>query len=619
MPTSRPTLGIALRFAAKDWKVFPLSPGKKTPRFPKGHRWGDGFKNATTDPTAIMAMWEEGGANCNIGIATGPESGLFVVDVDNKVGTMGAASNDRDLRAKIEIDKWPNTTTVSTASGGHHLYFKYPGGHLLGSGSQILSHGVDHKGVGGYVVGAGSVVNGTLYAVREEAEELAVVPRGLIQCLRASRVPLEPPAPTGVAILPVGEVATFSELWAEIGITLKVGEHDYNCPWHDDTKPSLSINSIEEIWICHGCNRHGGYGRLWAEVRPEAALPGAGSPPDAETEAILCRCDDLVTNVKEVGVTGTHIKVYLVILDTAWRRGSLEIGASLRWLAEQASCGDGTAGNALTRLVSDGLIERVGTRQPRSMASVYRLCDPLNRTVASIAQSYSSSVYRGYIARKMQLATDPIDLSHDAFRWGALGSAMRTALHLRSVKKATAKDIQLALGTKTLNTIFRHLKKLHEAGVAVNEDGIWKWIAPSDDYLNQYAQISGTTGRGRLAKIQHDLDRQGWQEAMVRLDERMELARRNAKSNGKHLVQDYETGQLTMTFTKEQAIDRGIVICGGDPVDSVTGEITEGPKQWPVEGVREMDDRVFQELMNQGHQWTGDYKNILVPPPKTKD
>ena len=51
----------------------------------------------------------------------------------------------------------------------------------------------------------------------------------------------------------------------------------------------------------------------------------------------------------------------------------------------------------------------------------------------------------------------------------------------------------------------------------------------------------------------------------------------------------------------------------------MTGEITEGPKQWPVEGVREMDDRMFQELMNQGHQWAGDYKNILVPPSKTKD
>jgi hypothetical protein len=61
------------------------------------------------------------------------------------------------------------------------------------------------------------------------------------------------------------------------------------------------------------------------------------------------------------------------------------------------------------------------------------------------------------------------------------------------------------------------------------------------------------------------------------------------------------------------------VICVGDPVDSVTGEIMEGLKQRPVEGEREMDDRVFQELVDQGCQWTGPHNCLLVPPSKTTD
>ena len=556
MPKSGPTLDIALRFAAKGWKVFPLAPGKKTPRFPKGHRWGDGFKNATTDPAVITAMWEEGGANSNIGIATGPESGLFIVDVDNKVGTMGAASNDRDLRVKIGIHKWPITTAVSTASGGYHRYFKYPsGGHLLGSGSQILSHGVDHKGVGGYVVGAGSVVNGTLYAVREEVGELAVVPPALIRCLGDSREPLEPPAPTGAAILPIGEAATFGELWAEVGITLKVGEHSYPCPWHDDTKPSLSINSTNEVWICHGCNRNGGYRRLWAQVRPELALPGRRTRQDDYTEAVLRRCDDLLAAGGCIGSSGTDIKVFSVMVDLGWTTRSLEVGASIRWLAEQAACSDGTVGNALKRLISRGLLVRVERRDIRSGASMFRICDPLTRTVASSAQSYCLPLDGVSIPLRMRESrSDPIDsldMGHDAFRWGALGSAMGTALHLQSVKKSGAKDLHAALGTKSLSTIFRHLKKMQEAGVAINEGGIWRWVGPSNDYLIQYAQISGTSGKGALAKIQHDLDRRGWEDAVNRFEERMELSRRSAKSNAEHLDQETET------FIEEQATDRG--------------------------------------------------------------
>jgi hypothetical protein len=63
--------------------VFPLIPGKKI-SLPGGH----GHKDATTDLTKIDKAWTEI-PNANIGIRTGDESGLVVLDVDVKNSAPG--------------------------------------------------------------------------------------------------------------------------------------------------------------------------------------------------------------------------------------------------------------------------------------------------------------------------------------------------------------------------------------------------------------------------------------------------------------------------------------------------------------------------------------------------
>ena len=82
------TREAAIAYAERGLKVFPLhsvvdgvctcgmkecgSPGKhpKTPR---------GVKDATCDRQELESLWKD---NSNVGIATGSESGIIVVDID---------------------------------------------------------------------------------------------------------------------------------------------------------------------------------------------------------------------------------------------------------------------------------------------------------------------------------------------------------------------------------------------------------------------------------------------------------------------------------------------------------------------------------------------------------
>ena len=68
------TLEAALEWASKGRPVFPCGRDKRP-------LTQNGFKNATTDPSAIRSMWAEH-LDAMIGIATGSTSGLIVLDFD---------------------------------------------------------------------------------------------------------------------------------------------------------------------------------------------------------------------------------------------------------------------------------------------------------------------------------------------------------------------------------------------------------------------------------------------------------------------------------------------------------------------------------------------------------
>ncbi|MGW5479679.1 bifunctional DNA primase/polymerase [Streptomyces sp. NPDC004008] len=178
MPQTDPgaLLHAALDAAARGWHVFPLRPGSKQPALHGADRCrnsgdcaGGHLKweqRASTDPHRIVQCWERSPAN--IAIATGP-SNLVVIDLD--VPKEKSSSDTPDgvtfFLALCERagQPWPDTYTVRTPSGGMHLYFNAPPGIRLSNTAGKLAPLVDTRAWGGYVVAAGSTINGAAYEV----------------------------------------------------------------------------------------------------------------------------------------------------------------------------------------------------------------------------------------------------------------------------------------------------------------------------------------------------------------------------------------------------------------------------------------------------------------------
>jgi hypothetical protein len=79
-------------------------------------------------------------------VRTGAGSGLVVVDVDT---THGGGRSIRSLMDRHgDLRAVPR---VRTGSGGWHLWFAHPGGHIPNSASR-LGAGIDVRGDGGYVI-----------------------------------------------------------------------------------------------------------------------------------------------------------------------------------------------------------------------------------------------------------------------------------------------------------------------------------------------------------------------------------------------------------------------------------------------------------------------------------
>ena len=139
---------------------------------------------ASCDPDTIFTWWMV--APYNIGIATGP-SKLVVIDCDTSEDTTDWRLVGDDVRILDRL--LPRTFLVRTPGGGLHLYFLAPDELRLGNTAGTLGRRVDTRGVGGYVVGPGSVCGARSYAVVDRspvielpswvADALAPKPQGV--------------------------------------------------------------------------------------------------------------------------------------------------------------------------------------------------------------------------------------------------------------------------------------------------------------------------------------------------------------------------------------------------------------------------------------------------------
>jgi len=129
-----------------------------------------GFKVATTDEAIIRDWWAKW-PKANIGIATGKESGLVVIDVDPRNG------GNESLRQLEEIHgELSSGLIVQTGGGGQHIYFTYPDKGIDLKIDNKLGVGIDIKADGGYVVAPPSLhASGKEYR-RATSDSHTVVP-----------------------------------------------------------------------------------------------------------------------------------------------------------------------------------------------------------------------------------------------------------------------------------------------------------------------------------------------------------------------------------------------------------------------------------------------------------
>jgi len=147
----------ALRYERMGFSVIPVNHvgargctcGLKDCKSQGKHPVGD-WKRAQEHrltPPDLQKIFADKSPKRNVGIVTGPVSGIYVLDIDGEKGL------DSLARAGHPIESLPTTPTVRTGGGGYHLYFRYPEWEVK-SKTEILGAGskVDVRGLGGFVV-----------------------------------------------------------------------------------------------------------------------------------------------------------------------------------------------------------------------------------------------------------------------------------------------------------------------------------------------------------------------------------------------------------------------------------------------------------------------------------
>lgn len=157
----------ALFYAGLGWQVFPVHSVIDVDQCTCGNsgcdhqgkhpRTKNGLKDATDDEERIAAWWDEH-PESNVGVATGSESGIWVVDVDKKL-------NGLDNWEKFVDGRELGTCEQITGSGGRHLIFAWDDSAGEVRNRTNMLPGVDVRGEGGYIiVPASNHLSGNVYS-----------------------------------------------------------------------------------------------------------------------------------------------------------------------------------------------------------------------------------------------------------------------------------------------------------------------------------------------------------------------------------------------------------------------------------------------------------------------
>lgn len=157
---------------SKTFRVFPLIPGSKLPAIKS-------YPSEASQDEEKIRKWAERFPDANVGIAT---DDLCAIDIDNKGEKKG---DDEVLLLELQGCEFHPTFEQITPTGGRHLIYRVDA--PIKQGSNVLAPGIDTRGKGGYVVGAGSITELGVYTAIERA--ISTAPDWLLARVGEQRKP----------------------------------------------------------------------------------------------------------------------------------------------------------------------------------------------------------------------------------------------------------------------------------------------------------------------------------------------------------------------------------------------------------------------------------------------
>ena len=195
-------IDAAQSYVARGWCVFPAPIGEKKSLMSAkndrlGRKWG-----ATCEPDDVVNYWNKW-SNANVAVVTGPQSGIWVLDIDTPEGH--ARDGFASLAALVaEHGPLPETLTAESPSGSRHLYFNWPSAGGIRNTTNVPGPGLDVRAEGGMVIAPPSVKPDGGRYIWVNASPVADAPQWLLDIVTPDAPQM--PAPRRATPPALGEV-----------------------------------------------------------------------------------------------------------------------------------------------------------------------------------------------------------------------------------------------------------------------------------------------------------------------------------------------------------------------------------------------------------------------------
>jgi DNA-binding MarR family transcriptional regulator len=262
------------------------------------------------------------------------------------------------------------------------------------------------------------------------------------------------------------------------------------------------------------------FDRDWARAkRKVASRPKLAGRQEAVFMAHTLREEADVMSWKGTAGASDHA-VYDALLEIGEQLSKLlDVGASVRQVAERAGLGREAASKSLKRLRARGLITQTFSGHGKDPARWNLM--PSLRSVPDNQPHTPSDV----------VGPDcPGGFADDCWRWRGMGKSKFQVWRLLGTESVTTAGLADVLGVKP-RTVQQHLRRLREVGLATRQSDGW---VKGPDTPQQVGEQLSTAGTGARQVERHRIERQAHREQ----------PRRFAKRDDMPFLVDPETGEI---------------------------------------------------------------------------